>query len=348
MKKIAIMGAGGFGTALSFILSRAGHDIILWDIEKPLIKHWQKIGYSDRYPYLKNHKFPKNLKLSTEKKISSSDFDFVIISSSTSGIEGTLCCLNHDNKIPLVLIQKGMLPGLISPHDIAKNILPKATVMQFTGAGFAKDLVNCSPAGMIVVHEPKDLAIARSFAALFKGSNIWPTCCSDLFGVNIHNTLRTIASFEQGFVYGYFEKTLKSKPPVSTIAITFSAISQETKLLARYLGATKEIHDIESKIYRIIEADLMLCQSDSSRNFALGHFIGQGYNLAKSEQKVTEGVSECVTNISSICKAVSKKIKKNEFKKRFPYLTAAKALISGKDINGEMIKILKYHEKYLA
>lgn len=342
------MGAGGFGTALSFILSRVGHEITLWDIEKPLVKHWQRIGYSDRYPYLTNHKFPKNLKLSVEKKISSSDFDFVIISSSTNGIENTLSYLNHNNKTPLVLIQKGMLPGLISPHDIAKNIYPNAIIMQFTGAGFAKDLVNRSPAGMIIVHDPKDSIVANSFAMLFKGSNIWPTCCSDLFGVNIHNTLRTIASFEQGFVYGYFEKILKAKPPVSTIAITFSAISQETKLLARYLGATKEIHDIESKIYRIIEADLMLCQSDSSRNFALGHFIGLGYNLAKSEQKVTEGVSECVTNISSIFKAVSKKTEKNELKKRFPYLAAAKALISGKDIDGEMTKILKHHEKYLA
>ncbi|MFA7244351.1 MAG: 2-dehydropantoate 2-reductase N-terminal domain-containing protein [Patescibacteria group bacterium] len=348
MKKIAIMGAGGFGTALALVLARNRHDITLWDIDKNLIKHWQKIGKSDRYPFLANHKFPKNLKLSLEPKLNSKNYDFVIISSSMSGIAGTLERLNYSNHSTLVLIQKGMLPDLTTPTDVARKVYPKARVIQFTGAGFAKDLADKAPAGMIVVHHPRNKSVAYDFAKLFSGSNIWPTCSSDVFGVNIHNALRTIASFEQGFVYGYFERMMHRKPPVSTIAITFSAIGQEAKLLARELGASKEIHRIGSKVFRIIEADLKLCESDSSRNFALGHFMGKKFSLEESRKKVTEGVSECITNVSSIYSAVHKKMPKKMIAEQFPYLAAAKSLIDGGDIDIEMKKILAHHENFVT
>lgn len=346
MKKIAIMGAGGFGTALSLVLSRAGHDVTLWDIEKDLVDHWQKIRRSDRYPFLLKHRFPKNLKLSKDRELNSSEYDFVIISSSMSGIKGTLDYLNYSNHSTLVLIQKGMLPDLTTPTDVVRQILPKACVIQFTGAGFAKDLADRAPAGMIVVHRPKYKAAAYEFASLFKGTNIWPTCCNDIFGVNLHNALRTIASFEQGFVYGYFERTLRREPPVSTIAITFSAISQETKLIARKLGATREIHRIGSKVFRIIEADLKLCESDSSRNFALGHFIGKGSSLSKAKKQVTEGVSECITNIGSIYSTLAGKMPKPDISAEFPYLAAAKAVIGRGNIDHEMEKILADHGNY--
>lgn len=341
------MGAGGFGTALAFVLSRNGHDISLWDYDNDLIKEWQEQNFSSRYPYLTKHKFNKNIKL-VSGIVDSNNYDYVIISTSTSGITDTLKSLRVNSKTPIILIQKGMLDGLISPHDLAKKIYPKETIMQFTGAGFAKDLVNKSPAGMIVLHEKKDLPFARDFASLFKGSNIWPTLCSDLFGVNIHNSLRTIASFEQGFVYGYFERKFRKKPPVSTIAITFSAINQETKLIARNLGATKEIHDIKSKVHRILEADLMLCQSDSSRNFALGHFIGKGLNLDEAKEKVTEGVAECLNNISSIFAAISEKVIKDTIEDSFPYLLAAKNLTEKGEIESQMKRILSHHENYIA
>ncbi|OQB06253.1 MAG: Glycerol-3-phosphate dehydrogenase (NAD(P)+) [bacterium ADurb.Bin212] len=347
MKKIAIMGAGGFGTALAFVLSRNSQSVSLWDQDEALIAKWRKQNFSDRYPYLKKHKFNKNIKL-ISGSVNADDHDYVIVSTSTSGITGALNSLNTNGKTPIVLIQKGMLDGLISPHDLAKKIFPKETIMQFTGAGFAKDLVGRSPAGMIVLHETKDTSTASDFASVFKGSNIWPTLCSDLFGVNIHNSLRTIASFEQGFVYGYFEHKFRKKPPVSTIAITFSAINQETKLIARNLGATKEIHDIESKVHRILEADLMLCQSDSSRNFALGHFVGKGYCLDEAKKKVTEGVAECLNNISSIFAAISEKVIKDTIEDSFPYLLAAKNLTEKGEIESQMKRILSHHENYIA
>ncbi len=348
MKKIAIMGAGGFGTALALVLSRNGHEITLWDKEKALVKHWRSIGYSDRYPYLTKHRFPKNLILDETNTIEAGDYNFVVISSSMSGIRDTLERLRPNGKTPIVLIQKGMLRDLVSPSDLVQKIHPNEKIIQFTGAAFAKDLANNAPAGMMVVHEPKNRNSAHKFANLFLGSNIWPTSCSDVFGINIHNALRTIASFEQGFVFGYFQKKLRGKPPVSTIAVTFSAISQEAKIIARELGATKRIHDIASKTHRIIEADLMLCQNDTSRNFALGHFVGKGLNLNDATKKVTEGVSESVPNIGSIYKALSKKHSKAELALRFPYLSAAYSLINEGNITHEMEKILFHHESYLA
>ena len=270
MAKIVIMGAGGFGTALALILSKNRHQVRLWDRDKKLISHWQRNNFSDRYPYLKKHRFPKSLELASCGKIASADFDFIIISSSLAGLVPTLSHLDHFKlQTPIILIQKGMRDDLKSPTDIAREIFPKAIILQFTGAGFAKDLANGSPAGMVVVHGKKERSVAKKFAQLFAGSGVWPTCYTDSFGINIHNTLRTIASFEQGFVYGYFEKKFKSQPPVSIIAITFSAFLAVKKII----GTAK-------------------------------------------------------------------------ISKRYPYLMAAKSLISGNDIGEEMSKIFTHHESY--
>lgn len=348
MNKIAIMGAGGFGTALSLVLSRNNHKVLLWDHKPAYINKWRAQGFSDRYPYLAEHRFPKNLTLSSAKTINAKDFDYIIISSSMEGIKNTLKHLRPHASVPIVLIQKGMLPGLISPYVYTQQLLDDVSILQFTGAAFAKDLASAAPAGMIVVYQEKDYKIAQDFAKLFRGSNIWPTLCDDVFGINIHNALRTIASFEQGFVFGYFEQTLRKEPPVSTIAITFAAISQEAKLIARYLGATKKIHDIGSKVHRVIEADLMLCQSDSSRNFALGHYMGKGLNLESAQKSVTEGVSECIPNILAIHQVLLDKIAEIDLAQRFPYLAAAYKLLNDGLIKDEMTKILAHHESYVT
>lgn len=343
------MGAGGFGTALAFILSRNGHQVELWDYETDLIEHWRELGHSDRYPFFEPHQFPENLKLVTHQKIQADNYDFVVAASSLAGLLPTLKRINFGFKrTPLVLIQKGMFPGLKPALDAVHEINPKAIVLQFTGAAFAKDMVSKTPVGMIISYQEQDLKAAQNYAALFKGSNIWPTLCTDMLGINIHNTLRTIASFEQGFVYGYFSKENNGKePPISTIAITFSAISQEIKQIAQLLGATKEIHDIESKVFRIIEADLMLCQSDSSRNFALGHFMGLGSNLEKAKTQVTEGVSECIPNVKTVIDAFFERKLDGDIEHKFPYLRAANRLLySGDEIDDCMKDILAHHENY--
>jgi len=340
------MGAGGFGTSLALILSRLGHQITLWDIDKQLIKRWQKLGKSDRYPYLSKHRFPDSISLVSTGKIDSSFFDFVIISSSMQGIIPTLGHLKHRTNTPLVLIQKGMLPGLISPEEIAKKKFPHTPVLQFTGAAFAKDIANGSPAGMMVIYNRSDENVAKKYANLFRGSNLWVDTCTDIRGVNIHNTLRTIASFEQGFVYGYFENKSGRKPPISSIAITFSAISQETKLIARALGATKEIHDIGSKAYRMIEADLMLCQNDTSRNFALGHMVGKGMGFNSAKNHLTQGVAECVNNIKSISSTLQKTNLHSRKDDPYPYLAASVALLKGKTIDEVMQSVIAHHQHH--
>lgn len=350
MSKIALMGAGGFGTALAISLSKVGNSVTLWDRDKDHISRWQQQGFSDRYPFLESVRFPEILTLSSSDMLDASKFDFVIISTSLSGLKPVLGCINNVENAPLVLIQKGMFPGLISATEAVLESFPKAKVLQFTGAAFAKDLVTNSPVGMIVSHETKHQADANQFANLFKGTGIWVTQCTDQLGINIHNTLRTIASFEQGLIYGYFANLSDDKkPPISTIAITFAAIGQEIKQIAQLLGATKEIHDIESKVFRIIEADLMLCQNDSSRNFALGHFMGLGSSLSKAKNQVTEGVSECVSNVKTIVNVFYQRKLGKDLEKNFPYLFAAFRLLNRKEKIENCIKdILAHHENYAA
>ena len=59
MKKVVIIGAGSWGTALGLVLARKGYDITLWEFNKERAEEIQKNRENKRY--LPGIKFPDNL-----------------------------------------------------------------------------------------------------------------------------------------------------------------------------------------------------------------------------------------------------------------------------------------------
>ena len=65
MKKVVIIGAGSWGTALGLVLARKGYDITLWEFNKERAEEIQNNRENKRY--LPGIKFPDNLNVTYEK-----------------------------------------------------------------------------------------------------------------------------------------------------------------------------------------------------------------------------------------------------------------------------------------
>ncbi len=76
MKKIAVIGAGTWGTALAKLLADKGHNVALWVYEKDLAEDIKKTGINTKY--LPDLVLPEKIKVSTLMEDVLKDAGYVI------------------------------------------------------------------------------------------------------------------------------------------------------------------------------------------------------------------------------------------------------------------------------
>lgn len=331
-KKIVIFGAGGFGTALSLVLTRAGHLVELFDKDEEAVDHWSSQGYSDLYEWLRKYKFPSELILRSyssmgNRLLKTDGYHFIIIATSRLGVNSVLPYIDFTECPGLVFLQKSIdsdLMGAAESFIKNRDLDGDFPIMQFTGAGFAKDIAYGDDVQMVIGYEVGYKDTAEKFADLFLETRIWPVFYHDMRSVNLYGSLRTIASFEQGAAYGCLCKG-REELPESTLANVYAGTIQELRAIALQLGVTPEVLNPGSPIGEVMEADLILCRSMSSRNFALGRYVGEGLSLKEAEIKI-DGVAEGVYNINEVYGRLSKGPTDLD---RFPYLYTAHLMLTG-------------------
>lgn len=355
--KLAVLGAGGFGTALSLVLTRAGHEVLLLDINTEAVERWSKQGYSDLYGWLEeegNH-FPSRLTLAPYtnfvwNRLPAKDYDFVIMATSRDGVEPSLKYLELKDCRGLVFLQKGVDDQLRGTAEaFCQTHGEICPVLHFTGAGFAKGIARDEHARMVIGYYSGSDASADAsgrFHTLFRGTNIWRVTYRGIQGLSMYGALRTIASFEDGVICGYLTSNSQEEPK-TTLANAYAGTVKELIKLANMIGISPALLDRSTPVGSVMEADLLLCRSTSSRNFALGKQLGERVAHRQALSKL-EGVAESVgdihlgnTHVGNI-QMVHRFAEANygDCQEEFPYLHAAWLLWMGKASLDECVQII--------
>ena len=78
MKKIAVIGAGAWGTTLSILLAQNGHEVILWSFEKEIIP--DMVEYRENKKYLPGFQLSSKIELTADDaKIKDADLFFFVV-----------------------------------------------------------------------------------------------------------------------------------------------------------------------------------------------------------------------------------------------------------------------------
>lgn len=88
MKKVVIIGAGSWGTALGLVLARKGYDITLWEFNKERAEEIQNNRENKRY--LSGIKFPDNLNVTYEKEGLLEGIKYVVFSVPSQVLRGVI------------------------------------------------------------------------------------------------------------------------------------------------------------------------------------------------------------------------------------------------------------------
>lgn len=281
MRRIGVIGAGAWGTALAEAARRAGRDVVLWTRESALA---DTLNHTHENPtYLPGHPLDPAIRATADLTLAAG-CDALLLVTPAQHLRDMLRRLAPSltaRPVPLVLCCKGIeiaTGALMS--DVAAAELPGVPVAALSGPTFAAEVAAGLPAAITLAC--RDAAQGRALVAALGSRSFRPYLTDDLVGTQIGGAVKNVLAIACGIVAG---KALGENARAALITRGLAEIAR----LGLALGARADTLMGLSGL-----GDLTLtCGSLQSRNMSLGHALGQGRALADilaSRNSVTEGV----------------------------------------------------------
>ena len=259
--RIAVAGAGAFGTALAIALKAGGRDVALWGRQSEAMDALLETRVS---PHLPGVVLPKDLGVSANID-NVLQVDVVLLAVPAQALDGFL---GHYGAAlagkRLVACCKGIdVYTLQSPSMTIAAHVPDATVAALTGPSFAADIANGLPTALTLACE--DAEAGQTLQGLLSTQSLRLYRTTDVLGAEFGGALKNVIAIACGACIG---AGLGDNARAALLTRGFG----EMVRFAIHLGAKPETLSGLSGL-----GDLALtCTSDLSRNYRLGLALGRG------------------------------------------------------------------------
>jgi glycerol-3-phosphate dehydrogenase (NAD(P)+) len=280
MKQIAVVGDGGWGTALAILLHSKQFSVKVWGN----FPEYTEIIKDKR----ENVKFLPGVKIPSEIRFTGDfgeirDAELLVCAVPTQFIRSVFSRLRDTftPDVPIVSVAKGVEQNtLLRCTQIITDIFGKIPVAALSGPSHAEEVARFIPTAVVVASE--DLKLAQTVQDAFMSPAFRVYTHSDLIGVEFGGALKNVISLAAGMCDGLgFGDNTKSALLARGIV--------EIARLGVALGARRETFSGLSGIGDLITTSF----SRHGRNRAMGELLGRGVPLKqalKSTEKVAEGV----------------------------------------------------------
>ncbi|WP_147534576.1 NAD(P)H-dependent glycerol-3-phosphate dehydrogenase [Bacillus marasmi] len=284
MNRIAVIGAGSWGTALAMVLADNGHEVRLWG-HSPLTINEINNNNSNKN-YLPSIKLPKSIKGFTSLQQAIDGVNSILIVVPTKAIREILIKLKEIIKTPVTIIHasKGIEPKTFKRvSEIINEILPNDVlkdIVVLSGPTHAEEVALKYPTTITAASNNK---FASEFTQnLFMNSYFRVYNNNDILGVELGGALKNIialgAGICDGLGYGDNAKAALVTRGLSEITRLGCEMGANPLTLLGLAGA----------------GDLIVtCNSKHSRNWQAGYQIGKGSNIEDVQNNigmVVEGI----------------------------------------------------------
>ncbi len=272
-ERIAVIGAGAWGTALAAVARSSGRSTVLWGRDPDTAEAIRTRRENPRY--LPGVILPEGLEATTDLGAALAGADAALIVTPSRTLRTICRQLKPDlpRGIPLALGAKGIEQdsGLLLA-DVAAEELPAHPIGAISGPTFARETALGHPTAATVAfaftHRDR-VAPAHSTAARFaislSSASFRPYVSDDLIGVEIGGAVKNVIAIACGMMTG-------AGFAENTRALLITRGMEEMKGLAEALGGRRETISGLSGA-----GDLILtCSSETSRNMSLGAQLGRG------------------------------------------------------------------------
>lgn len=284
MSRIAIIGAGSWGTALGIVAGRAGREVCLWSRNAEVT---ESVNSERRNRvYLSSQAIPENVRATSDISEALADAEFVLLASPSHVTRGLLEAMLPSLKPEMLFIsatkgieiETGKRISEVLGDVVAGRFAPRFVCL--SGPSFAQEVAAGQPTAVVAASE--DIDDGRAVQELLSFENLRVYTNGDVTGTELGGAVKNVMAVAAGIVSGLGLGTN------SVAALITRGLAEMTRL------ALAEGARIETMMGLAGLGDLVLtCTGSLSRNRFVGQELGKGRPLVAivgGMKEVAEGV----------------------------------------------------------
>ncbi len=279
--RVAILGAGAWGTALAQIAANAGRPVTLWAFEPDVVAAINTTH--ENTAFLPGRPLdPAIVAVSDLGRLA--DADVILAVTPAQHLRPTLKQLAPALRpgTPVVLCAKGIEQSTLAlMSEVLAEVAPQARAAVLSGPGFAKDVVRGLPTATTIAC--KEVVLGQTLVKALGLPTFRPYLTDDLIGAEIGGAVKNVIAIACGVAEG---RKLGDGARAALITRGFAELCR----LGLAMGARQETLSGLCGL-----GDLVLtCTSMASRNTSLGAALGEGKSAAEvlgARRSVAEGAA---------------------------------------------------------
>jgi len=285
--QIAVVGAGSWGTAVSWLLATKGIQVSLWARESSVAAG---INESHRNPdYLSDIILPSKVTAFSDIEVCLSGAEMVVVVTPSHAVRDVCVLMKPylDADIPIINLSKGVEEGsMMRMTQVIEDVLGNRTrLAALSGPNHAEEVSRGVPSATVIA--AYDEEVGKLFQETFMAPMFRVYTNPDVVGVELAGASKNVIAIAAGMSdgLGYGDNT---KATVMTRGLA------EMSRLGHHLGANPLTYMGLAGMGDLIAT----CTSKHSRNRALGEWIARGGSMqgyASSTHMVAEGARSAIS-----------------------------------------------------
>lgn len=281
MKKVCVLGAGSWGTALSIVLANNGHDVTVWSIDPEEVLMLK--DYREQRDKLPGVMVPSVIEFTTDMEMAVSGAEVIVCAVPSPFVRSTMksAAPYVTEGVVIVDVAKGIEDGTYKTMtQIIEEECPKACVAILSGPSHAEEVGRKIPT--TVVAGAKCKKVAELVQDVFMNEVFRVYTSPDVIGIELGGSLKNVIALAAGAIDGL------GMGDNTKAALMTRGISEISRLVVAMGGHMETVAGLSG-----IGDLIVTCTSKHSRNRNAGFLLGQGktYQEAMDEVKmVVEGV----------------------------------------------------------
>ena len=279
MNKVAVLGAGAWGTALALQAVRAGAATTLWARDAARAEMLGRSGLNERY--LPGVALPPALGITANLEAALAGAALVLLVVPAQHLRAVVAAMPATLP-PLLVCAKGVEQGSLRlPLEILAALRPQAVAGVLSGPNFAHEVAAGLPAAAVVASNDPGLREATDRLLATPAFRIYGS--EDPVGVQVGGAAKNVIAIAAGVVTG------AGLGENARAALITRGVAELARLTLALGGRAETAAGLSGL------GDLMLTATGpGSRNTSLGMALGQGRSMAEvlaGRSGVTEGVA---------------------------------------------------------
>ncbi len=281
MAAVGVMGAGSWGTALARLLSKNGHEVTVWSIDKNEIEMLSR--EREHKTKLPGVKLPEEIIFTDDIKSTVTGKDMIVMavpSAVTRSTAAKMCPMIKEGQL-IVDVAKGIEESTLKTLSAQiEEEIPQAEVAVLSGPSHAEEVGRELPTTVVAGAKKKETA--EYVQSIFMNEVFRVYTSPDVLGIELGGALKNVVALAAGMAdgLGYGDNT--------KAALITRGIAEISRLGVKMGGKIETFSGLTG-----IGDLIVTCASVHSRNRKAGYLIGQGKTMQEAMDEVkmvVEGV----------------------------------------------------------